>query len=105
VLNPRLCRRLVTEGDWTCDRATSPVPAGSLTFFTRVRSDRDLTVRHRWYRGQEVVKSMQVQIVANPTEGYRTYSQYGVTAGAAEWRVELRTSDGALLHEEKFVVR
>ena len=105
VLNPRLCRRLVREGDWTCDRATSPVPAGSLTFFTRVRSDRDLTVQHRWYRGQAVVKSMQVQIVANPTEGYRTYSQYVVPAGAAEWRVELRSSDGTVLHEEKFVVR
>ena len=40
----------------------------------------------------------------DPTEGYRTYSRYFVTAGA-EWRVELRTSDGALLHEEKFVVK
>jgi hypothetical protein len=48
---------------------------------------------------------VQLRVLASPTEGYRTYSRYVVTAGAAEWRVEARTSDGTLLHEEKFVVR
>lgn len=106
VVNPRLCRSLETgDGEWNCDRATSPVRAGALIFLTRVRSDQNTTVQHRWYRGQELVRSAQLRVLASPTEGYRTYSRYFVTAGAAEWRVELRTSDGAVLHEEKFVVR
>jgi outer membrane biosynthesis protein TonB len=105
VVNPRLCRSLETgDGEWNCDRATSPVQAGALIFLTRVRSDQNTTVQHRWYRGQELVRSAQLKVAASPTDGYRTYSRYFVTAGA-EWRVELRTSDGALLHEEKFVVR
>jgi outer membrane biosynthesis protein TonB len=106
VVNPRLCRSLETgDGEWNCDRATSPVRAGALIFLTRVRSDQNTTVQHRWYRGQELVRSAQLRVVASPKEGYRTYSRYFVTAGAAEWRVELRASDGALLHEERFVVR
>lgn len=105
MVNPRLCRSLETgDGEWNCDRATSPVRAGALIFLTRVRSDQNTTVQHRWYRGQELVRSAQLRVLASPTEGYRTYSRYFVTAGA-EWRVELRTSDGTLLHEEKFVVR
>lgn len=105
VVNPRLCRSLETgDGEWNCDRATSPVQAGALIFLTRVRSDQNTTVHHRWYRGQELVRSAPLRVVASPTQGYRTYSRYFVTTGA-DWRVELRTSDGALLHEEKFVVR
>ncbi len=43
---------------------------------------------------------------ANPTAGYRTYSRQTVSAsGGGEWRVELTTPDGALLGEERFVVR
>jgi len=105
VVNPRLCRSLETgDGEWNCDRATSPVQAGALIFLTRVRSAENTTVQHRWYRGQELVRSAQLRVLANPSEGYRTYSRYLVTAGA-EWRGELRAADGALLHEEKFVVR
>jgi S1-C subfamily serine protease len=106
LVNTRLCRRLETdEGEWNCERAASPVTAGSLTFLTRVKSAKDTTVQHRWYRGQELMRSVQLKIAANPTEGYRTYSRYQVNAGAAEWRIELRASDGTLLHEEKFSVR
>jgi hypothetical protein len=104
VVNPRLCRSLDTDDDWNCDRATSPVRGGALIFLTRVKSDRNTTVQHRWYRGQELVRSAQLRIVANPGEGYRTYSRFYVTPGA-DWRVELRSADGALIHEEKFVVK
>ena len=105
LVNFRLCRSLETgDGEWNCDRATSPVRAGALIFLTRVKSERDITVQHKWYRGQELVRSAQLKIAANPTEGYRTYSRYFVTAGP-DWRVELRTSEGALMHEEKFAVK
>jgi hypothetical protein len=106
LVNARLCRRLVTdEGTWNCEPAVSPVSPGSLTFLTRIRSARNTTVQHRWYRGQDLVRSASLEITASPTEGYRTYSRFVVTAGNAEWRIELRASDGTLLHEERFVVR
>jgi hypothetical protein len=49
---------------------------------------------------------VELPIHANITAGYRTYSRNTVdNQGAGDWRVELRTKDGALLHEERFVVR
>jgi len=46
---------------------------------------------------------VRLGIHGNATEGYRTYSRQTVTNG--DWRVEVRSVDGALLHEERFVVR
>jgi hypothetical protein len=63
-------------------------------------------VRHRWYRGDRLRQSVELQIRANPGSGYRTYSRNTVNAeNAGDWRVELTTSDGILLREERFVVR
>jgi hypothetical protein len=105
VVNARLCGQLVTgRVDWRCDRAATPVPAGSLTFYTRLRSPRDVMVEHRWYRGSDLVQSVELRIRVNLGPGYRTYSKFSVTPGSG-WRVELRTADGTVLHEERFEVR
>jgi hypothetical protein len=49
---------------------------------------------------------MALEVRASPESGYRVYSRKTVTADAsADWRVELRTADGRLLHEERFTVR
>lgn len=77
--------------------------AGVLVFYTRIRSPRGTTVEHRWYRGDTVVQSVRLRIGANSGAGYRTYSRNTVGSGA--WRVELRASDGTLLHEARFTVR
>lgn len=74
-----------------------------MVFYTRLESARDATVEHRWYRGDELRQSGDLQIRANSTGGYRTYSRRTVESG--DWRVELRTKDGTLLHEERFTVR
>ena len=43
---------------------------------------------------------------ASPTEGYRTFSRFTVSSAAgSNWRVELRTDKGVLLHEERIAVR
>jgi hypothetical protein len=42
-------------------------------------------------------------VQSNEQSGFRTYSRTAVEQG--DWRVELRTRDGALLHTENFVVR
>jgi hypothetical protein len=82
------------------------VDPGSLFFYTRVKSARDMTVEHRWYRGDTLRKAVKLQIRANPTDGYRTYSRNTVDhQSGGDWRVELRTESGILLHEERFAVR
>jgi hypothetical protein len=51
-------------------------------------------------------KAVELQIRANPSNGYRTYSRFRVDQQSpGDWRVELRTRDGILLREERFIVR
>jgi Protein of unknown function (DUF2914)/Tetratricopeptide repeat len=101
----QLCRRLSTT-DWRCDPVTSPVAPGRLFFYTRVKAAQDTTIEHRWYREDRLRQSVDLRVRASPGTGYRTYTRQTVTAeNAGNWRVELRTKDGSLLHEERFVVR
>jgi hypothetical protein len=104
VVEASVCRNLVTSGNWRCPPVTSPVAAGPLVFYTRIKSDRNTKVQHRWYRGNELRRSSDLGIIANPGSGYRTFSRFTVS-GAGEWRVELRSADGALLRDERFTVR
>jgi Protein of unknown function (DUF2914)/Tetratricopeptide repeat len=105
IAEARLCRRLSTR-DWRCDQASSPVDPGLLYFYTRVNASNNTTVEHRWYRDDRLSQSVELRIQASPGSGYRTYSRRTVSAeNAGNWRVEVRTKDGSLLHEERFVVR
>jgi hypothetical protein len=110
VASARLCKSLSTDSsrpfdDWPCENPGSPAGEGTLFFFTRVRSVRDTTVEHRWYRGSELVKVVPLEVRASPTDGYRTYSRNVVDArGGSDWHVELLTKDGVVLHEERFSV-
>ena len=107
VVTARLCAPLSPRGrDWGCTAATSPLEPGALFFYTRVKSPRTLAVQHRWYRGDRLEKVVTLSVGTNMREGYRTYSRHRVGASdAGEWRVELSTRDGTVLHEERFVVR
>jgi hypothetical protein len=79
------------------------VRPGPIVLYTRVKSPRDTAVVHRWYHGNTLRQSVKLAIRGNATEGYRTYSRQTVTDG--DWRVEVRSVDGTLLHEERFAVR
>jgi len=106
VAAARLCKALSTGGDWRCVPPSAPVDPGSLFFYSRVKSLTDTTVQHRWYHGGRLLRTVELRIRANPIDGYRTYSRNTVNSqGSADWRVELRSKDGAVLHEERFVVR
>ena len=99
-----VCRNFSTSGGtWRCQPVGSSVTPGPIVFYTRVKSPRDTTVVHRWYRGNTLRQSVRLGIHGNATEGYRTYSRQTVTNG--DWRVEVRSTDGALLNEQRFVVR
>jgi hypothetical protein len=101
----RLCGRLSTR-DWRCDPVSSPVAPGRLFFYTRVKASQNTTIEHRWYHENRLRQSVELRIRASPGSGYRTFTRQTVTAeNAGNWRVELRTTDGSLLYEERFVVR
>jgi hypothetical protein len=103
-----LCRTLSTRGPggWRCVPPEHPLSPGPLVFYTRLRTPTGVTVQHRWYRGDRVHRVVDLRIGANALEGYRTYSRNTVDAlGKGDWRVELTTRDGTVLHEERFVVR
>jgi hypothetical protein len=105
IAETHLCRRLSTR-DWRCDEVSSPVRPGLLFFYTRVNASNTTIVEHRWYRDDRLSQSVELRIQASPGSGYRTYSRRTVTAeNAGNWRVEVRTKDGSVLHEERFVVR
>ena len=100
----QLCRTFSTSGgSWRCDPIGSSAAPGPLVLYTRIRSPRDTVVVHRWYRGDTLRQSVSLTIRANATEGFRTYSRQTVTNG--DWRVEVRSADGNVLHEQRFAVR
>lgn len=77
-----------------------------LYFYTRVASAVDATVVHRWYHDERLEKSSELQIRANASAGYRTYSRFMIDPGrSGQYRVEVRTADGKVLQETRFTVR
>jgi hypothetical protein len=100
-----LCRMLQTGDHWQCAPAAGTLQPGVVFFYTRLLSPTDTTVQHRWYRGDRLHQTVTLRVHANQRAGYRTYSQMTVSAErAGDWRVELRTADGTVLHEERFTV-
>jgi hypothetical protein len=106
VIAARLCKELSTGSDWHCAPPSSPVDPGAIYFYSRVKSPTDTTIQHRWYHGARLLRTAELRIRANAIDGYRTFSRTTVNSqGSADWRIELRSKDGAVLHEERFVVR
>jgi hypothetical protein len=103
VATAQLCTALRA---WRCEAADSQVPPGLMFFYTQLRSATSTTIEHRWYQGDRMRLAVQLRIEANPGAGYRTYSRNTISSErAGDWRVELRSADGTVLHEERFTVR
>ena len=103
VAAARLCTALKA---WRCEAADSQVRPGPMFFYTQLKSPTATTVEHRWYQGDRLRRAMQLRVDANPGAGYRTYSRHTISSeSAGDWRVELRSADGTVLHEERFTVR
>lgn len=101
----QLCRTFSASGaNWRCDPVDGAVTPRQLALYTRVRSPRDTVVVHNWYRGQALRQSAKLSVRANTNEGYRTFSRLTVD-GAGDWRVEVRSADGDVLHDQRFTVR
>jgi len=103
VVRAGLCGEL---DDWSCDPADRPVPPGPLFFYTQIKSPTATTIQHRWYQDNHLRQAVDLRVDANRTAGYRTYSRNLMKSeSAGDWRVEVRSQDGSLLHEERFAVR
>ena len=103
VVRAGLCGEL---DDWSCDPADRPVPPGPLFFYTQIKSSTATTIQHRWYQDNHLRQAVDLRVEANRTAGYRTYSRNLMKSeSAGDWRVEVRSQDGSLLHEERFAVR
>jgi hypothetical protein len=103
VATAQLCTAL---SNWRCETAASDVPPGPTFFYTQVKSATATTIEHRWYQGERLHRAVQLRIEANPSAGYRTFSRTTISADrAGDWRVELRSADGTVLHEARFAVR
>ena len=102
MFRARLCADLE---DFACDPPDRPIPPGPLFFYTEVKSTSATTIQHRWYRDNHLYQSVQLRVQASPRAAYRAFSRTTMTdESAGNWRVELRTEDGVLLHEERFSV-
>jgi Protein of unknown function (DUF2914)/Tetratricopeptide repeat len=108
VLNAQLCTALEKSGspDWQCASLTGDPQPGTYVFYTRLLTNTDTTVEHRWYRGGRMHQVKRLRVEASPGTGYRTFSRTTVSPErAGDWKVELRAADGTLLREEHFVIR
>lgn len=104
TVDAQVCQNFSARGSrWRCTPIGNPVSPGRLVLYTRVTSPRSTAVIHRWYRGNTLRQSVRLGVRANAVEGYRTYSRQTVTPG--EWRVEVGTTDGGVLHEQRFTVK
>jgi Protein of unknown function (DUF2914) len=107
VLEARLCRVLTTDvTPWRCTPAANPTGSARLTFLTRIDVPRAMRVHHRWFRGDSLQQDVTLSVRVSPGTGYRTFSRQTVGGPSGTvWRVEVRTTGGQLLREERIVMR
>jgi hypothetical protein len=108
VLNARLCSALEKNGspDWQCTPMNGDPKPATYILYTRLLTNAETTVEHRWYRGERVQQVRRLRVAASPGRGYRTFSSNTISPErAGDWKVELRGADGTVLWEEQFVIR
>ena len=108
LVSATVCRDFSTAGGgaWRCTSVAGSAAPGPFVFYTRVKSTAPTTIEHRWYRGDTLHQSVSLRVAANTGAGYRTFSRNTVGSDrVGTWRVELRGADGAVLHQETFVVQ
>lgn len=103
IVTADLCGTLTTGGRWICEAIGPEAPPGRASFYTRVAAPTNVRVQHVWIQGDTVRQTVTLAITANPREGYRTFSRQ--TLGPGQWRVQLRDTAGAVLHEARVAVR
>ena len=108
VLKAQLCSALEKSGspDWQCAPMNGDPEPATYILYTRLLTNADTTVEHRWYRGERVQQVRRLRVAASPGRGYRTFSSNTISPErAGDWKVELRGADATVLWEAHFVIR
>src|SRR5262245_11462916 len=108
VLNAQLCRALEKSGspDWQCAPMNGDSRPATYILYTRLLTNAETTVEHRWYRGERLQQVRRLHVAASPGRGYRTFSTNTISPErAGDWTVELRGADGTVLWKAHFVIR
>jgi hypothetical protein len=103
VLEASLCQSLSTSGGrWECTPTSSLAAGDLLYFYTRIASSTGVRIHHRWYRNGILRQDVGLVVDANPSNGYRTFSQRRLESG--DWRIAVVSADGGVLREESIEV-
>ncbi|MEZ5288685.1 MAG: DUF2914 domain-containing protein [Vicinamibacterales bacterium] len=105
VTEAGVCTALSRGAVWTCTAIDGPVQDGVVYYYTRVASASDIEVRHRWTRDGHVAHVATLDVGANPSSGYRTFSRQTVARlGSGAWAVELLAPNGDVIDARQFSV-
>jgi len=100
-----LCQTLMrSPGAWRCVALPADGAPDSVYYYTRVKSPRDVVVRHRWTHAGQAVQTVTLRVAANAQEGFRTFSRQRVAGRPGEWEVALVTADGTVVDTQRFTV-
>jgi hypothetical protein len=103
VVEARVCGSLQTGAQWRCTPPDGPASSGTVYFYTRLSASSPTNVEHRWFQGSRLHQTIPLRVPS--VSSYRLYSQLRVTpARAGQWRVEVRSSSGAVLQEARFTI-
>jgi hypothetical protein len=100
-----VCQRLDRSGAaWRCDPLSESGDMSGVYYYTRVRTPRDVVVRHRWSYQGKPVRTVNLQVRANERDGFRTFSHQRVAGQPGQWDVALLTADGTVVDTRHFTV-
>ena len=101
-----LCESLNRSGgNWRCAPLRPGIRPDAVYFYTRVKSPRDIAIRHRWTHDGTVVRTVSLRVGANSEAGFRTFSRQSLgPRSAGQWEVTLLAADGAIIDTQRFAV-
>jgi hypothetical protein len=106
TVDSSLCERLNRGGGggWRCDPFPASGDSDAVYYYTRVKSPRDATIRHRWTYQGKPVQTVSLQVRANAREGFRTFSHQRVAGRPGQWEVAVLSADGMVVDTRQFTV-
>ena len=80
-----------------------PMDVSRVNCFTRISgADHDIEIIHNWYYEDNLVSSVKLPV---RSKNWRTYSSKTIPSGyIGDWKVEILSSDGALLQKIYFLI-
>lgn len=81
-----------------------PSDVGKLYAFTRiVGAEGEVMIRHRWFRGDQLMAEVRLQV---QSANWRTYSRKSILPEwAGPWKVEVTDADGSIIETLEFTIQ